>query len=60
MSIKIAVCDDTAEDIELLSRALSTYNPSFEILTFSSSKTLIDEFLENDTNVDLLFLDIYA
>lgn len=59
MPIKIAVCDDAAEDIELLSKALSTYDPSFEIFTYPSGKTLVDEFLDADSDIDLLFLDIY-
>lgn len=59
MPIKIAICDDAAEDMKLLSGALSAYDPSFEIITYSNGQTLIDEFLDFDLSVDLLFLDIY-
>jgi len=59
MSIKIAICDDTAEDIELLSSTLYTYDPSFEILSYTSGNTLIDELLDSGFCVDILFLDIY-
>jgi DNA-binding LytR/AlgR family response regulator len=59
MPIKIAVCDDAAEDTELLTKALSTYDPLIEIFTYPSGKALVDEFLDADSDIDLLFLDIY-
>jgi DNA-binding LytR/AlgR family response regulator len=59
MSIIIAICDDMAEDIELLSDALTTYDPSFKIITFTNGETLIDELLDSSISVDILFLDIY-
>ena len=59
MPIKIAVCDDAAEDRKLLSDALSAYDSSFEIVTYSSGQTLIDDLLDFNLSVDLLFLDIY-
>ena len=59
MPIKIAICDDTAEDIKLLSDALYTYDHSFEIITYSSGEMLIDEFMDSNSSVDILFLDIY-
>ncbi|MDP4094719.1 MAG: response regulator, partial [Bacillota bacterium] len=59
MPIKIAICDDTMEDIELLSSALYTYDRSFEIITYTNGETLIDEFLDSSLSVDILFLDIY-
>jgi DNA-binding LytR/AlgR family response regulator len=59
MPIKIAICDDTAEDIELLSSALYTYDHSFEIITYINGETLIDEFLDSSLSADILFLDIY-
>lgn len=59
MPIKIAICDDTAADIELLSGALYAYDHSFEIITYTNGETLIDEFLDYSTFVDILFLDIY-
>jgi Response regulator of the LytR/AlgR family len=59
MPIKIAICDDTAEDIKLLSNALYTYDHSFEIITFTNGEALVDEFLDSKPSVDILFLDIY-
>ena len=59
MPIRIAVCDDSTEDRELLSDALSAYDSSFEIITYSSGQTMIDEFRDFNLSVDLLFLDIY-
>ncbi len=59
MTVKIAICDDSAEDIACLSTALFAYEPSFEITSYVNGKTLLDEFLEGNHLVDLLFLDIY-
>jgi DNA-binding LytR/AlgR family response regulator len=59
MPIKIAICDDMAEDIELLSDALYTYDHSFEIITYTNGGALIDEFRDSSLAVDILFLDIY-
>lgn len=59
MPIRIAICDDTAEDIELLSSALYTYDRSFEIITYTNGETLIDEFRDSSLSADILFLDIY-
>jgi Response regulator of the LytR/AlgR family len=58
MPVKIAICDDTAEDMKMLSAVLSAYDPSFEIITYSDGQTLIDEFLDFNLSVDILFLDI--
>lgn len=59
MPIKIAICDDATEDINLLSSALFAYDHSFEIITYTSGETLIAEFLDSNPSVDILFLDIY-
>jgi len=59
MPIRIAICDDTAEDIELLSGALYSYDRSFEIITHTDGETLIDEFRDSNLSADILFLDIY-
>ncbi|WP_019228658.1 LytTR family DNA-binding domain-containing protein [Sedimentibacter sp. B4] len=59
MPIKIVICDDMAEDIELLSAALYIYDNSFEIATYTKGETLIDELLDSKQFVDILFLDIY-
>jgi DNA-binding LytR/AlgR family response regulator len=59
MSIKITICDDTEEDIALLTNALSAYSSLFEITSFTSGKTLIDELQDDNFSTDILFLDIY-
>lgn len=59
MSVKIIICDDSEEDIALLSSAISAYDPTFEITTFTSGKMLVDEFMESQITADILFLDIY-
>ena len=59
MTIKITICDDIAEDIAILSGMLSTYDPLFEITSFTSGKTLVDELIDDSFSADILFLDIY-
>ncbi len=60
MPIRIAICDDAGEDIKLLANALHTYDPSFEINTYTDGEMLIGEFLRSPSAVaDILFLDIY-
>lgn len=59
MPIKIAICDDAVEDIQLLSDALFAYDSSFDITAYTNGETLIDEFMDADLSVDILFLDIY-
>ena len=59
MSIKIAICDDTAEDIELLSGALYAYDNSFEIITYQNGEALIADYLDSNLTIDILFMDIY-
>lgn len=55
MPVKIAICDDTPENILHLSDALLAYDPLFDIITFSNGKMLMDELLDGHVNVDLLF-----
>jgi DNA-binding LytR/AlgR family response regulator len=59
MPIKIAICDDSLEDIVQLSSALSAYDSLIEITTFASGEMLLAAFLEANFSVDLIFLDIY-
>lgn len=59
MPIQIAVCDDEQKDIELLSAALLAYDPSFEIVSYSTGETLVDDLQDCGPCVDILFLDIY-
>lgn len=59
MPVKITICDDSAEDIALLSDTLSGYDPLFEITSFNSGKTLVAELMDDSFSADILFLDIY-
>lgn len=59
MRLNIALCDDRAEDIALLSDALLAYDPSFEITVYTSGKALTDDFPHREPCADILFLDIY-
>lgn len=59
MPIKITICDDAPEDIASLSAALYAYDPSFEIVSFTNGRALVDEVLDFCFSPDILFLDIY-
>ena len=59
MPLKITICDDSEEDISLLSGTLYDYDPLFEITSFNSGKTLVDELMDDSFSADILFLDIY-
>ena len=59
MPIIIAICDDAAEDIALLSEALRTYDGSLDIISYTDGRTFLDEFPERKDSIDILFLDIY-
>jgi len=59
MPITIAICDDTAEDIALLTEALYAYDPSFSIISFTDGQALIDDLSAHQRPIDILFLDIY-
>lgn len=59
MIIKIAICDDTPEDIVLLTEALYAYDPAFDISAYTDGETLIDEIQNSKLLADILFLDIY-
>ena len=59
MPIKIVVCDDSAKDIEQLTAAIHTYDPFFNIKTYTNVELLIDDLLDSTTTIDILFLDIY-
>lgn len=59
MPIKIAICDDSAMDTAQLIAALYTYDPLFKIETFTNGEILIDELIDSDVSIDILFLDIY-
>jgi DNA-binding LytR/AlgR family response regulator len=59
MSVQIAICDDSPEDIKRLSEALYAYNDSFQITVYSNGEFLVADCLENENLFDILFLDIY-
>lgn len=59
MIIHIGICDDSADDRLILSKAISAYDSSVHISTFSDGKSLIEECEDNMPVFDLLFLDIY-
>jgi DNA-binding LytR/AlgR family response regulator len=59
MSIRIAVCDDSPEDIRKLSETLYAYNDAFLITEYFNGETLLADCLEQEILFDLLFLDIY-
>jgi len=59
MPVRIAICDDSAEDIELLTEALYAYDKYFDIISYTNGEMLIEEFLEFKNSIDILFLDIY-
>ena len=59
MPIRIAICDDEPEDIRRLRDALLALDPAFEISSYSSGSTLIDDMEDFSFAADILFLDIY-
>ena len=59
MSISIGICDDNAEDTELLKEALYAYDQSFDIISYTDGQALIDDILNEERKLDILFLDIY-
>lgn len=59
MSVQIAICDDSPEDIKKLSEALYAYNDSIQITEYSNGEFLAADCLEHENLFDILFLDIY-
>lgn len=59
MSVRIAICDDTIEDIELLKEALYIYDGAFEISIYTNGESLIRELMDSGDSIDILFLDIF-
>ena len=59
MPMKIAVCDDSMEDIEQITNALLTYDPFFKIEIYTNGEMLIEELMDASITIDILFLDIY-
>lgn len=58
MPIQIGICDDSEEDIRILSAALHAYNEAFEILFYKDGQSLLDDFNEKEVIFDIIFLDI--
>jgi len=59
MPVQICICDDSAEDINILTEALYKYDDSFQILTYKDGESLLDDLSENKILFDIIFLDIY-
>ena len=59
MSVRIGVCDDNAMDVQLLTEALYKYNAALQITTYANGSTLLEEWSEHKTIIDILFIDIY-
>ncbi len=59
--MKVVVCDDNRDDVELLSKYLMQYseefNQQFNIIQFDSGETLLENFKEEQYQI--YFLDIY-
>ena len=53
MLVKITICDDVTEEIGGLTKVLLAYNPLFEIISFSSGKTLMDELKDDNLTLDI-------
>jgi len=43
MPINIGICDDSKEDIKVLSQALCKYDPTFHIMAYTSGASLLDD-----------------
>jgi DNA-binding LytR/AlgR family response regulator len=59
MQFQIGICDDSSEDIKILTEALLAYNASFNISTYTDGESLLEDLSENKILFDILFLDIY-
>jgi len=57
--IHIGICDDSADDIRILTKAIYAYDPSFRISTYSDGKSLIEDCEDDPIIFDILFIDIY-
>ena len=55
-TMKIAICDDNRDDLEILHQYCKKYNPDYEIFLFDSGTALLEAF-KNEI-FDLVFLDI--
>jgi DNA-binding LytR/AlgR family response regulator len=59
MSVQIAICDDSAEDIRTLAEALYAYDDSFQISDYKDGESLLEDCLNHEILFDIIFLDIY-
>ena len=59
MSVKIGICDDSAEDLKILSEALYAYDAAFQVFTYTNGESLLEDQSEQKILFDVIFLDIY-
>jgi DNA-binding LytR/AlgR family response regulator len=59
MAIRIGICDDNAEDVLALKEAIFSIDPGFQITTFSRGDALVEDCESQESQFDILFLDIY-
>lgn len=59
MPVQIGICDDSAEDIRILSEALYAYDHSFQISPYTDGESLLEDFWDHKILFDILFMDIY-
>ncbi|MHB1454050.1 MAG: LytR/AlgR family response regulator transcription factor [Saccharofermentanales bacterium] len=59
ISIHIAICDDNPDDCSIMSRALLSYDSTFQIAEYSDGESLLEDCLCPKMPFDLIFMDIY-
>lgn len=59
MPVQIGICDDSGEDIRILSNALHAYDASIQISVYADGESLLEDWLEHKILFDIIFLDIY-
>jgi len=59
MPIQIGICDDSEEDIRILSEILYAYDPSFRILAYADGESMLEDCCDSNILFDIIFLDIY-
>ncbi|MDF2524073.1 MAG: response regulator of the LytR/AlgR family, partial [Clostridiales bacterium] len=59
MPVQIGICDDSKEDIRILTNALYAYDATFHISVYPDGESLLEDWSEQKIPFDILFLDIY-
>lgn len=59
MHVQIGICDDSAEDIGILTKALYAYDASFQISTYTNGEAFLSDCCDLNIIYDIVFLDIY-